>query len=189
MTVGSWRMRTRLAVRLVAGATAAVAGVAGCSAQTGAAAVVDGRAIPIADVHEATEELGPYLQDASPSAVLLLLVAQPTFERIAAENDIGVSTQEAQEVLDGLAAPVEGEEPPAETPDFGPTSLEVARFTVVQRKLQAHPDGAALLAEVSADLAELDVEVNPRYGEVDFADGSGITPIAHDWLVPAAATP
>jgi hypothetical protein len=116
-------------------------------------------------------------------------MAEPTFERIAAENGIGVSTQEAQEVLDGLVAPADGDEPAAETPEFGPASLRVARFTVVQRKLQADPDGAALLQEVSADLAELDVDVNPRYGEVDFADGSGITPVAHDWLVPAATTP
>lgn len=189
MTVGSWRVRTRLAVRLAAGATVAAAGVAGCSAQTGAAAVVDGHAIPIADVHEATEQLGPYLQDPSPSAVLLLLVAAPTFERVAAEHGIGVSPQETQGVLDGLVAPADGEEPAAGAPVFGPASRQVARFTLVQRKLQADPNGAALLQEAGADLADLDVDVNPRYGEVDFTDGSGITPVAHDWLVPAATTP
>lgn len=185
MTVGSWRVRTRRTVALTVAVVAGIGGVTGCSAQSGAAAVVDGEAIPIADVHEATRELGPYLQDASPSAVLLLLVAEPVFARVAAENGVGVSAQEAQEVLDGLAQPAEGQESPEQPAEFGPASQRVARFTILQRKLQERPDGAELLAQATADLAELDVELNPRYGQVDFASGTGITPVAHDWLVPA----
>ncbi len=197
MTVGSWRVRARVAAAVVV----AVAGVAGCSAQSGAAAVVEGRTIPVADVDAATEELTPYLQNASPSAVLLLLVAEPVFDRVATANGIGVSDQEAQDVLDALAAPAEppadggegaedgADEAPAadgatEAPEFGPASLSVARLTLLQRKLGEHPDGQALMAEVTADLAELDVDVNPRYGRIDFEQG-GITPFEHDWLVPA----
>ena len=182
MTVGSWRVRTRLA----AVATVALVGVAGCSAQSGAAAVVEGEAISIADVHAATEQLGPYLQDASPSAVLLLLMAKPTFEEVAAENGVGVSDQEAQAVLDGLAEGGDGAAPGGRTPEFGEAAVDVARFTLLQRKLQELPDGPALLEEVSTRLAELDVDVNPRYGRVDFAGGTGITPLEHPWLVPAA---
>jgi hypothetical protein len=194
VTVGSWRVRARVAAAVVV----AVTGVAGCSAQSGAAAVVEGRTIPVADVDAATEELAPYLQNASPSSVLLLLVAEPVFERVATANGIGVSDQEAQDVLDALAAPPE---PPAggadgaddegqaadgatEPPEFGPASLSVARLTLLQRKLGEHPDGQALMAEVTADLAELDVDVNPRYGQIDLQQG-GITPVEHDWLVPA----
>ncbi len=191
MTVGSWRVRARVAAAVVL----AVSGAAGCSTQSGAAAVVEGRSIPVADVHAATEQLSPYLQNATPSGVLVLLVAEPVFERVATAHGIGVSDQEAQEVLDQLAAPPdpaageEGQEPaPAdgagEQPEFGAASLDVARLTLLQRKLGEHPDGQALLDEVTAELAALDVDVNPRFGEIDFGQG-GITPVEHDWLVPA----
>jgi hypothetical protein len=166
----------------LAGAVALTAvAVAGCSATSGAAAVVEGEAISVAEVHRATEELGPYLQDASPSAVLLLLMAEPTFERVARENGLGVSEQEARDVLDQIAAGGAAEGVAA--PEFGEGSLTVARFTLLQQRLQGLPDAAAVLEEVTTDLAELDVEVNPRFGEVDFAAGTGITPVEHAWLV------
>ncbi len=195
MTVGSWRVRARVAAAVVV----AAAGLAGCSAQSGAAAVVDGdRTVSVADVHAATEELTPYLQDASPASVLLLLVAEPVFERVAAANGIGVSDQEARAVLDQLAAPQEpaegedGAEEPAtpdgatQPPEFGPASLSVARLTLLQRRLGEHPDGQALLEQVTTDLSALDVDVNPRYGEIDLVEGTGIRPVVHDSLVPTA---
>lgn len=181
MTVGSWEVRARLAAVLVVGAVS----VAGCTAQSGAAAVVEGEAIEVSTLHEATAELSPYLQDASPAAVLLLLVAAPTFERVAQENGVGVSEQEARAVLDQLAASAPDAAQGDGPAEFGPASVSVAKLTLLQQRLQERPDGAAVLEDVSAELADLDVEVNPRYGEVDFAGGTGITPVEHAWIVPS----
>ena len=177
MTVKAWGGRARLAGVLAV----TVVALAGCSATSGAAAVVEGEAISVAEVHEATRQLGPYLQDASPSSVLLLLLAEPTFERVAAENGLGVSDSEARAVLDQLAAGAG--DASGGTTEFGPGAVSVARFTLLQQRLQELPDGAAVLEEVSAELADLDVEVNPRFGEVDFSAGTGLTPVEHPWLV------
>jgi len=194
VTVGSWRVRARASrtVRVVGVLTVGAAGVAGCSAQSGAAAVVEGEAIPVSAVHEATEQLSPYLQDLTPSTVLLLLMAEPTFERVAGENGIAVSEQEARDVLETVAGggeQAEGGEAAGPVPEFGPASVSVARFTLLQQGLGDLPNGPQLLEQVSAELADLDIEVNPRFGEVDFTEGNGITPVQRDWLVPAATAP
>jgi hypothetical protein len=65
----------------------------------------------------------------------------------------------------------------------------VARFTLLQQGLRELPDAQEVLAGISEELTELDVDVNPRFGELDFA-GGGITPVVHPWIVPdEAATP
>jgi hypothetical protein len=175
-------VRSSVGRRAVSGALALAAlAVGGCSAQSGAAAVVDGRPISIADLHAATDQLAPFLQDATPAGVLVVLIAEPTFQRVATEHGAGVSTQQAQALLDDLAAQGEGE-----APEFSDSALAVARFTLLQQGLQQLPDGQDVIAQVSEELAELDVDVNPRFGQVDFAAG-GITPVVHPWLVPDAA--
>lgn len=187
MTVGSRGVRGRL-VRVLAVTVTGAAALGGCTGQPGAAAVVDGERITVGALQDATAELAPYLQDASPSSVLLLLVAEPTFEQVAQENGIVVPDDQARAVLDGLAAGGDGTAPAGDG-DFSPASLEVARFTLLQQRLQEQENGADLLAEATERLADADVEINPRYGDVDFAAGTGITPVERPWLVPAAATP
>ncbi|WNB85067.1 hypothetical protein [Cellulomonas sp. ATA003] len=169
---------------MAAGALALTALAAGgCSAQQpGAAAVVEGETIEVSELHAATEELAPYLQDASPAAILVILIAEPTFDRIATENGVAVSTQQAQSLLDGLAAGGDGAGPAGATTEFSDASLAVARFTLLQQSLQALPDAESVLAGVTERLAELDVDVNPRYGDVDFAAG-GLMPDDRPWLV------
>ncbi len=164
--------------RRLAGALALTAlAVSGCTAESGAAAVVEGEPIPVADVHAATDQLRPYLRDITPAGVLVVLIAEPAFQRAAEANGFGVSTQQTQDLLDQLASGGEG---PA--PEFGDAARTVARFTLLQQGLRDLPEGQQVLRDVTAELDELDVEVNPRYGELDFAAG-GITPVVHPWLV------
>jgi hypothetical protein len=158
----------------------AVGATAACSAETGAAAVVEGDPIPVEEVQRATAQLAPYLDGATPASVLLVLVAEPTVERIAAENGVAVSEQQARQLLDDLAS----ETPDA--PEFSPSSVAVARFSLLQQALGQLPDAGAVQEEVLAQLEALDVDVNPRYGELDFSRG-GIAPVEHAWLVPAAS--
>jgi len=67
---------------LVALVTAAV--LSACAGQPGAAAVVDGTSIPTSDLQTALDELGPYVQGASPAAVLGVLIIEPTVSDMAA---------------------------------------------------------------------------------------------------------
>jgi hypothetical protein len=174
----------------VAGAAALVAlAVSGCSGESGAAAVVDGTVIPISDVHTATEELRPYLQDPTPTGILEVLVIEPTVARVAAEHGVVVSPQQVEERLAAVADPSGGEDPNASTPEFSAPSLAVARLVVLQEGLQALPDVRAAQEEIGTAIGDLDVDVNPRYGS-DFST-SGISPVEHNWLVaePEAAAP
>lgn len=179
MTVRSSRVRRRTAALallvLGAGATAA------CSAESGAAAVVDGRAIGVEEVQTASAELSPYVEGVTPSGVVLYLVAQPTVEAVAAENGVSVSTQEAERLLADLASGA------GAAPDFGPASVEVARFSLLQRGIGELPDAQGVQSEILERLEALDVDVNPRYGELDLSQG-GIVPVERPWLVPDAAS-
>jgi hypothetical protein len=153
---------------------------AGCSPEAGAAAVVEGRAIPDADLQAAAAQLGPYLDGATPSSLLLVLVAEPTVEQVAAEKGVAVSDQQARAQLTALV----GDAPDA--PDFGPEAVAVAQFSLLQQQLNQLPDAAAVQDDILARLQDLDVDVNPRYGELDFSRG-GIAPVEHPWLVPEAS--
>jgi hypothetical protein len=178
VTVRSSRVRRRaLAVTvlvLAAGATAA------CSPEAGAAAVVEGDPIPVEDVQAAADQLAPYLQGATPSGVLLVLVAEPTVAQIAAENGVAVSQQQAERLLTDLAS----DSPDA--PEFSDASVAVARFSLLQQELGELPDPQAVQDDILARLQDLDIDVNPRYGALDFSRG-GIVPAEQPWLVPAAS--
>ncbi len=181
MTVRSSVDRRRaLAVTMLLLATGVTAA---CSPEAGAAAVVDGDPIPIEDVQVAAQQLAPYLDGATPSGVLLVLVAEPTVARIAAENGVAVSEQQAERLLTDLASGASGA---SGTPEFGAASVAVARFSLLQQELGGLPDADAVQDDILARLQDLDIEVNPRYGALDFSRG-GIVPAEHPWLVPAAS--
>lgn len=178
----------RSAPALLALGALVVGGLSACSAQPGAAAVVDGERISVADLQTATAELGPYLQNVTQSSVLMVLVAAPTFDRAAAEEGVGVSTQQAEDLLDQAAqAAVDAGKASERTTEFSDAAVEVARFTLIQESLQGLPNGAEIVARINDQLVALDADVNPRYGDVDFAAGN-VTPPSYPWLVtPTAA--
>ena len=170
-------------------AALAVLALAGCSAESGAAAVVDGRVIPVADVHTATAELRPYLDEPSPASILAVLVAEPTMARVAGEHGVAVSPQQVRDLLaQASSAPAaEGLRAAAPPPEggFSDPSVTVARFTLLQNGLRGLPDAQGVQADLLAELDRLDVDVNPRFGEIDFTTG-GLAPVEHPWLVPSA---
>ncbi|GAA2726867.1 hypothetical protein [Cellulomonas aerilata] len=175
-------VRSSLVRRRAMGLTVLLLGAAAttaCSPGGGAAAVVDGRAVPVADLQAAAGELGPYLDGATPSSLLLVLVAEPTVTEVAAENGVAVSEQEAEQQLAAVVA----DDP--EAPDFGPAAVTVARFSLLQQELGQLPDAEEVQADILSRLRDLDIDVNPRYGELDF-DRGGIAPVEHPWLVPEA---
>ena len=168
---------------LTALATAAV--LSACAGQPGAAAVVDGTGIPASDLQTALDELSPYVQGASPAAVLRVLVFEPTVTEMAAEAGVAASDEDAQAFLDDVVA----QTTPDEDPTFSPASLAIARYFAAYTNLSNLSSQAEVTADITERVADLDVEVNPRFGTL--GEGNTITaPIPPTWLVgPAAPAP
>ncbi|MBO9553279.1 hypothetical protein [Cellulomonas sp.] len=178
--------RPRVVRVLVGGAVAATlaGGLAACSdGEPGAAAVVDGRAIPTSDVRTAKQELNPYLQAVTSLNVLTVLVQAPTVVGIADKEGVGVSDEDARQLLDSIAEQSGTTNPPT----FSEPSLTVAKYSIAYNNLQALPNAKDVATQIDEDLRALDITVNPRFGEL--ADGNQISaPSRQPWIVePKAA--
>lgn len=167
--------------RLAPLAVLAVAGVAlaGCSAQPGTAAVVDGHRITVGDVDVAQREFVDITgqADTQPRAVLNTLVAAQVLPDIAAEHGIAYSDEQVEDafaqqiVLAGSEVPAGG---------FADATIEIGRYLFVLTDVQSSPDGQAIATEFAEQMAAADTEVNPRYGTID--EGGVISPVEHDWI-------
>jgi len=170
--------RSRRALRGAVVGLALVLALAGCTRSGGVAAVVDGTSISVSDLHRAVTELGPVYQGATLSAVLTALIVEPTFLDVAAKNGAGVSDPQA---IDSLKQAYLSKQitPPT---SFGPGAIAVARFELAVAALGATAPGTTALTEAEARVQKLHVEVNPRFGTLDFSTGT-IRPLAYSWIV------
>ncbi|MFD1504248.1 hypothetical protein FE374_04170 [Georgenia yuyongxinii] len=155
------------------------AALAGCSAQPGTAAVINGTKITEGELDDATLEFGDLTgQPPQPSVVLNTLLAAEVFPSIAAEHGLALSDQqvtqrlEEQAVLQGAEVPVDG---------YSPAFIDLGHYLFSATDAQAHPEAAAIFQEFTTAMGEADIEVNPRYGQVE--DSGEIVPSQHDWLV------
>ncbi len=177
--------RRRRTVAATAGIAVLVATLlAGCTGRPGAAAIVDGRAISVADVQQATTELAPYFQSVDQNTVLMLLIGAPTIESIASGAGLAVSDQQAIDLLDSAATSAGVKTPPT----FGAPAIAVIKFSLAQKAIEGAANSAALVKKVNDQLLALHPEVSPRYGTADLSQGK-ITPISYDWIVKPAAAP
>ena len=183
-----WRRAVRGKAVRTAGLLVALtttAGLAGCTGEPGAAAVVDGAAVPTSDVEAALTELMPWFEGVTTTNVLSVLVQEPTVVELAEEQGVGVSDEEAQALLDQVVQQKVADA----TATFTEPSLAVARYSIAYSKLQDLPDAAGIGDEIDARLRGLDVEVNPRFGSLE--DGNQIAaPTPAPWIVvPQAGSP
>ncbi|UFU03822.1 SurA N-terminal domain-containing protein [Ruania suaedae] len=157
----------------------------GCAGQPGAAAVVDGEAITESELTDAATTLEPFLQEGvAPAALLGAMIQAPVLVDVAAEQGIGFSADQAREQLTANA-----EAGGIEVPEsFSPETMELARYLFLAGLVNQSPDAQAINEEVLARLAELDVEVSPRYGSWDptLAQGSPVQPGQPEWIVAPA---
>jgi len=171
-----WRASVRAAGVLVALATTAT--LTGCAGEPGAAAVVDGTAIPTSDVEAALVELAPYFQGVTTTNVLAVLVQEPTVVALADEKGVGVSDEDAQKLLDSVVE----QKVKGATADFTDPSLAVAKYSIAYTNLQGLPDATDVGKEIDTRLRALDVEVNPRFGSL--TDANQVTdPTPAPWMV------
>lgn len=170
--------RTRRAglAGVAAAAALAVALTACTPAQSGAAAVVDGRRITVQQVDSAVAGIktgNPQLAEGQglDRTVLFFLVISPWVLSAAESNGVGVSEGQAKQLL-----------PKASEPD--PGSLRVMRtFLALQQLQQAQKTEA--LAQVQQDITAAKPELNPRFGTFDVQQ-MAVVDAPPNWIVPNA---
>ncbi len=173
-------MRARRTVVAMAG-IAVVTALAGCSGAPGTVAEIDGRTITETELDRVVDELGPFLNDASVTAVLTALLQSEAGIELGELNDLEVDAARAVTFLDSIAQNA-GVEPS----DWSEGSLTIARMQLLGQDLAQLPDPEAATAQYEEILADLDVTVNPRYGEYDPSTGE-VRALAPAWIVVPAA--
>lgn len=152
----------------------------GCSAsEAGAAAVVDGRRISVADVQSAAADFEAFTgQPVAQQQVLYFLVIGPYVVDAAARAGVGVSPDDAREQLtQRVPAPSEA----------GITALQAAES--VSRLTQLSEDRSKpILDGVVGQLRSADIDLSPRYGEFD-SEQITITAPQENWIETPAAAP
>jgi hypothetical protein len=152
----------------------------GCSAQPGAAGVIDGRTISTDTVEQTVREVEPVLNGAEPANVLGSLLLAPYYIEAAEENGVGISTEETRGMLDEAAASLG-----VPATDWSRSSIDLVRFFLAAQNLQTLDP--AITAAVQEELAAADIEVNPRYGTFDEETGQ-IVPLDLPWIVDGTST-
>lgn len=155
---------TRLSRGIAAAAVLAGLALGGCSAQPGAAAVVDGERITENELARAVEDFAAVTGQQVEAAVMLgTLVVAPSLIEVGAEHGVGASEEEAATLLDRQA-----EMAGLPVPDgYGDGVLQVARMTIVQQGLSTAPDASVAAEKINERVSQIDVDVSPRYGEFD----------------------
>ena len=92
--------------------------------------------------------------------MLGVLVVEPTVTQMAADAGVAASDEDAQAFLDQVVE----QSTPDENPTFGPASLAIARYFVAFTNLSDLSSQEEVTADITKKVADLDVEVNPRFG-------------------------
>lgn len=163
-------MRMRRAV--VAGAVLGLAAVtAGCSTHPGAAAVVDGHEISEAELEGAVADFTDIIE-VTPVDLLNVLVVMEASDEVAEANGIAVSGSDALAALEAQGI---------DTSDFSAGGVEVARYIAMVTAAQELADSGQVSADMDAARLAADIQVNPRYGELDVTTGS-IVEVVPAWI-------
>ncbi|MFC4554043.1 hypothetical protein [Georgenia faecalis] len=178
-------MTFKRGARALVGLTLAGGLLAACSAHPGAAAVVDGEEISENFLADAVRDFEVVTgQPTSAAAMISTLAITPTMLDAAAEFGIGASEEEATALLDAQIETVGGT-PPAD--GYAQGVIEIAQMTLVDQQIQFSEDGMAIGERIAERIAETDIELNPRYGEIT-ADGN-VVPPDYPWLATPTPTP
>ena len=175
-------MRVSTRAALVVAVFSASALLTGCAGDPTTAAEVDGRVITRAEVEAAQEDYTAFSGSAAAAEDILvrLVVAQLVIDRAEAEG-VGVSAEQARANLEAAAEQAElGDR------DFADSTVEIERMSTAVVNLQGLEDAEQVFTELSEDLTELDVTVNPRYGTYD-VEAATLSPTSYPWIVGAEA--
>lgn len=154
--------------RVVAVVAAGLLLLSGCATGAGTAATVEGQQISEAELHEATRQFNEVAQQpVTPGQVLEVLVQLPVLDEVGAQAGVDFTEQEYREAMieAGLSDP-------------HPLAVDFLRGLNIQNTLPQMGE------EVPAEaLAELDVELNPRYGSWD-PETATVSADPPEWITP-----
>lgn len=154
----------RMLVAAVAGAALLLSGCG--TANT--AAIVDGHRITQSGLQEAAEQIAQYAPQPMPARdVLTRLIIAPTVLDVLGEREVTITDAAARSRLADIDAPV-------------PYVVELTRLDLAIGQMTQED-----FAEITSRLGELDVDVNPRYGEFN-ADQVAVVPATAEWIVSPA---
>jgi hypothetical protein len=176
-----WRARpSRTARTARAAVILAVTGavlLGGCAQSPGTAAVVEGRTISENQLQQAQADLDTLLPNRiDPQTVLVALMVGPFFIDAAAANGVGVSDAQARDLAQQIAAQGGGQ-----VGSLGEGALEVLRFTLASDNLTRLPQAGEVIGDVERRIFEADIDVSPRYGDLDQETGQLVRP-ASPWI-------
>ena len=205
-TIRTARRRRRTAAAGLACAAALV--LSGCSdARLGAAAVVDGTAIPVSDLQDATNEYLEVIPGGDPKqaqvAILQSMIISEVLDEVARDNGVRVPDGRVAAERDDLFESFGGrrglvrtlansQQQPTILPPSGVERWVKDRllFNAIAEEVgggplnTADPESQEVLVEVQDQLTkageDLDIEVNPRYGS--WSPKRGITPLVSGGL-------
>ncbi len=169
------RPAARRGLKAAAAAAVLALGLVACSpAQAGAAAVIGGRRISTSEVSDAVvgiKEGNPQLAEGTglDRTVLFFLVISPYVLSAAEANGVGVSVDQARQML-----------PKAQEPD--PGAVRVLRTFVALQRLQQEGKNDAL-TQIQKDVTAAKPELNPRYGTFDVKQ-MAVVDAPPNWMVP-----
>lgn len=191
----------------------AALGLSGCGdSRLGAAAVIDGRNIPVEHLQQSTRDYLEIVPGADPGdaqlAILQRMIISAILDEVARQNDVHVRPGRIAAERDNLFQNFNGRRGLVRTlanSQQQPTVLapkDVDRwvkdrllFNAIAEKIgggplnTAEPESQQVLQEVQRQLTKaggsLDIEINPRYGS--WNPKSGITPLVSGGLAKTAA--
>ena len=199
-------VRRRAGLVLVAGSVAALV-LSGCSQEKlGAAAVIDGQAITVDELQESARDHLAVVPDADTGdvqlAILQRMIVSELIDRVASENGVRVRDGRVAAERDDLLTSVNGrrdlvrrlaatEQPTVLAPDdidrwvkdrllFNAVATRFAGVPLTSSDPAAQEAVVRVQNELQQASADMDIEVNPRYGS--WNPRSGITPLVSGGL-------
>lgn len=157
--------------------------LAGCAAETGAAAVVDGRRITVAELDQAVRELQE-VSDFDARTVLTILVVADEYIEAAAAHGVAPSADDARALLAQSGEAVGGLS--YDLAEASEGTITVARASLAASALREVANASEVFEQVQGEIEALDVSVNPRYGTFS-AEAGTIDPLVHEWIVQPAS--
>jgi hypothetical protein len=157
--------------------------LSGCGAPSaGAAAVVDGHRISIAELQTTTVEIAPLVSDTNPRGILTWLILAPAVIDVASKNHVGVSDDQARKDYAAAGGKKAGSALSADTVLWvrGQDALNAMKKGMDQTAFDA------AVKEILAQVQSQKIQVNPRYGAFDSVNLT-ITSKANPWLVETAS--
>lgn len=154
----------RLLVAAVAGAALLLSG---CGT-VNTAAVVDGHRITQSGLQEATEQIAQYAPQPMPARdVLTRLIIAPTVLEVLGERDVTITDAAARSRLADIDGPV-------------PYLLDLTKLDLAIGQMTQED-----FTEITSRLTEIDVDVNPRYGEFN-PEQVAVVPATAEWITSPA---